>query len=169
MGINQTFYEPYDGQLQPQLDPQPRTSTFRYPWNCVEPLLQQHANDSGSPYDGVRFAYADLTGMPTMACFVQTLRAGRGTREHRHTPSVLYHVVSGSGTTTIDGVEIAWRPRDSFAVPSWAHHAHRADQGADAVLFSVSDEPLITALGLYREDPEDSRDTINSRIERSSS
>jgi 1-hydroxy-2-naphthoate dioxygenase len=166
MGINQTFYEPYDGQLQPQLDPQPPTSAFRYPWSSVEPLLQKHANDPGSPYDGVRLGYAGLTGMPTMACFVQTIRAGCATREHRHTPSVVYHVVSGRGTTTIDGVEIAWQPRDSFAVPGWARHSHRADQGADAILFSVTDEPLITALGLYREDPEDSRDAmvIMSRI-----
>jgi 1-hydroxy-2-naphthoate dioxygenase len=164
MGLNQTFYEPYPQPLQPLLDPQPARSAFRYAWRDVEPLLARHADDAGSPYDGVRFAYSDMTGMPTMACFIDVLRAGRVTLEHRQTPSKLYHVVRGSGTTTIDGVTIAWGPRDSFAVPGWARHSHRCDEGADAVLFCVSDEPLIEALGLYRAEPGDPRDHISARI-----
>lgn len=42
-----------------------------------------------------------------------------------------------------------WKPRDVFVVPSWARHAHFAR--TDSVLFSFSDRPAQSALGLWRE------------------
>jgi gentisate 1,2-dioxygenase len=41
---------------------------------------------------------------------------------------------------------------DIFCVPSWAWHEHaNASATEDAVLFCLSDLPVMRALGLYRE------------------
>jgi gentisate 1,2-dioxygenase len=37
-------------------------------------------------------------------------------------------------------------------MPSWAQHAHENTGAEDAILFSISDRPVIEALGFYRED-----------------
>ena len=41
---------------------------------------------------------------------------------------------------------------DIIALPSWAQHAHENTGGEDAILFSISDRPVIEALGFYREE-----------------
>ncbi|MDA0652485.1 MAG: gentisate 1,2-dioxygenase, partial [Proteobacteria bacterium] len=37
-----------------------------------------------------------------------------------------------------------------FVIPGWHGHRHAADE--DAVLFSVSDQPMQTKLGLWRDE-----------------
>jgi gentisate 1,2-dioxygenase len=61
-------------------------------------------------------------------------------------------VVSGSGTTIVDGVEYAWSPGDFFVIPPPAAHSHvNASSSEPAVLFSAQDKALLDALGLYWE------------------
>ena len=79
------------------------------------------------------------------------------TRSHRHTSNTIYHVVRGSGTARIGknkgGEEnFGWGERDCFIVPSWQWHRFRNRSSAEpAILFSVSDRPLLQAIRLYRE------------------
>ncbi|HXP93714.1 MAG TPA: cupin domain-containing protein [Candidatus Binatia bacterium] len=167
MGLNQAFYEPYGEKCQPV--EQTARLPYRYAWRDVEPLLREHAGDDGSPYDGVRFAYVNPTDggwtLPTMACYVQLLRPGLRTKAHRHTSSAIYYVIGGSGTTIVDGKELDWSDRDAFVVPNWAKHAHvNRSQSDEALLFSVTDEPLLAALGLNREDPEDASRKVALRL-----
>jgi gentisate 1,2-dioxygenase len=67
-------------------------------------------------------------------------------------------VVEGSGVTSLgsdkdDGTELAWGPRDCFFVPSKAWHSFRnSSKNEPAILFSVSDRPVLESLGLYREE-----------------
>ena len=84
---------------------------------------------------------------------MQMLRAGERTKAHRHTGSVLYQVAKGSGHSIVEGKRFAWSERDIFCVPSWAWHEHaNASEREDACLFSFNDLPVMTALGLYREE-----------------
>jgi len=57
-----------------------------------------------------------------------------------------------TGETVIDGKPFDWSRGDIVALPSWAQHAHENTGGEDAILFSISDRPVIEALGFYREE-----------------
>jgi oxalate decarboxylase/phosphoglucose isomerase-like protein (cupin superfamily) len=81
-----------------------------------------------------------------------TWRKGEKLKARRVTGSSVFHVVRGSGRTVIDGKPFDWSKGDIIALPSWAQHAHSNTGSEDAILFSISDRPVIQALGLYRED-----------------
>ena len=147
------------GSVRPMWTQRPNpVLPFRYPWREVEALFAAHEG-GGSPYHGARFEYVNpLTGgaaLPTMSCSVQRLRPGFETTEHRHTASDGYFVVRGNGKTVADGKELTWSARDTFVVPSWVPYRHINVSGSeDAVLFRISDEPLLRSAALYREAPE---------------
>jgi gentisate 1,2-dioxygenase len=114
--------------------------------------LREH---DGSPYEGIALEYTHAqTGgpvMPTMSCRIQCLRRGEKLKARRVTGSSVFHVVQGEGRTLIDGKAFAWGKGDIIALPSWALHAHANTGVGDAILFSISDRPVIEALGFYRE------------------
>jgi gentisate 1,2-dioxygenase/1-hydroxy-2-naphthoate dioxygenase len=104
-----------------------------------------------------------LTGgptMPTIGCWVQWVPPGAATKPHRHTSSTIYHVVEGEGVTTVGdkkngGTELAWGSRDCFFVPPWKwHHLKNNSRREPALLFSVTDRPVLESLGLFREERE---------------
>ena len=70
---------------------------LNFRWAQTEDRLAQMAERDGSPYDGVALQYTNpFTGgpvMPTIDCWIQMLRPGEQTKTHRHTGSVIYHVV----------------------------------------------------------------------------
>jgi gentisate 1,2-dioxygenase/1-hydroxy-2-naphthoate dioxygenase len=135
--------------------------SFRYPWRDVRPELERSTADKGSPYDGVLLEYVNpITGgaaLPTVNCQIQSLHPGLATARHRSTASAVYYVVEGEGTTLAGDQEIEWSSRDAFVIPNWTWHRHINRSGsAAAMLFSVTDRALLTVLGLYREEPENS-------------
>lgn len=109
----------------------------------------------GCAAEGVLLEYTNpWTGgavLPTTACRIARLGAGFTGAERQHTASTIYHVVSGEGSTTVGGTRLDWAEHDVFCVPGWAPYEHRIAVGRDAVLFSATDEPVLRALGLYRE------------------
>lgn len=133
----------------------PLGGTLYYPWSDVEARLRE-ARGGSDRFDGTVYRYLrPETGgsvLPTMDCFVHLLSPGESTAAHRHTASAFYHVVRGSGWSVVDGLRMDWNKGDIFVVPTWAWHEH-ANRSAteDAILFSLSDAPLIRALGLYSE------------------
>lgn len=124
-----------------------------YPWAEARRTLNSLRDDPGSPYDGVLLEYINpIDGssvLPTSSAYLQLLRPHENTLAHRHVSSAIYHVAEGTGATTISGVTYEWEKGDSFVVPGWAWHQHRAD-GADAVLFSYTDHATLHKLGLER-------------------
>ena len=174
-GLNQTFYEPLGDAVQPirqergdylgeraktvrpvwEARPE-RPVPYRYAWRDVEPLLRAYARTGAGRHDGVLLEYVNpLTGgptLPTLGCYIQLLPPDFETRERQRTASAVYYVVEGHGETIVDGQTLSWGPRDAFVVPTWAKHRHVNGSGAeDAILFSVTDAPVIKALGLYRD------------------
>jgi len=136
----------------------PYSPLLKYEWAPTYEALNRYAKATdGSPFDGVMMNYVDpRTGGPpmqTIGASMQMLRPGERTRSHRHTGSFIYQVAKGAGFSVIDGQRFDWRQRDIFCVPSWAFHEHaNASDREDACLFCFNDLPVMTALGLYREE-----------------
>jgi len=130
---------------------------LHYKWQDTWENLQRLGDGPGSPFDGVALQYVSPDGghtMPTLSCGIQMLRPGEITQTHRHNCSAIYHAFRGKGTTIIDGQKFDWEQGDCFVVPLWSWHSHRNGSQADpAILFSVSDRPVMEALRLYREEP----------------
>jgi gentisate 1,2-dioxygenase/1-hydroxy-2-naphthoate dioxygenase len=154
--IGQRWYQPYGETLQPQSGNSPQ-HPYRFPWHTTQEALTA-PNAPASPFDGVTYRFTDPTGagptLPTLGCAAHLLAPGLETQAHRHTSSSAYLVVEGTGTTLVGESELRWSERDVFVVPNWLPHRHvNGSSTTSAVLFSVTDEPLLRAIGLYREDP----------------
>ena len=52
---------------------------------------------------------------------------------------------------------LEWRKGDTFVVPLWQWHAHENLGNDEAILFSLSDRPVMEALQLYREEAASSK------------
>ncbi len=147
------------GIVRPTWEQRPvRNYPIRYAWSAVSKELERLHDAAGCPFDDVNLEYVNpMTGgpaLPTMRCCVQLLRPGFEGRAQRRTSSTAYFVIEGEGTTVVDGKELRWGPRDVIAVPNACTRQHFNRSTRDrAVLFSVSDAPLLEAIGLYCEDP----------------
>jgi gentisate 1,2-dioxygenase len=53
------------------------------------------------------------------------------------------------------GDDLTWGAKDCFFVPSWRWHQFKnTSKKEPAVMFSVTDRPVLESLGLYREEGE---------------
>lgn len=147
------------GPLKPRV---PRYSTtarrppYRYAWDDAARALDTLSAAAGDPCDDVVLHYADpITGGPTLLtldCEIQRLRPGFAGKRKRHTHAIVYHVLEGSGATEIGDTTVEWSAGDTFLVPLWTWRAHRNASGRPALLFSISDKPVMASLGFDREE-----------------
>ncbi|MGH7930663.1 MAG: cupin domain-containing protein, partial [Candidatus Binatia bacterium] len=134
----------------------PLADYFHYKWRDTEKTLRALAESPAikDRFDGYLLEYRNpLTNGPamtTMQCALQLLLPRDETETHRHTSTVIYHVFRGSGSTVIGKRVFDWEQGDSFVVPVWSPHRHRNRSSEDAILFSMSDAPVLKALDLYR-------------------
>lgn len=157
-GASRRLYGP---ARQPVLQYESPGVPYHYKWGetleALEELAQQGISD---PYDGVLLEYKNpITGghtFLTMTCHLQMLMPGQETCFHRHTGTTLYHAVQGQGEIVVDRdkpMDLAWDERDSFSLPSWRWHKHKNHSKTDpAILFSITDRPLLQMTGLDREE-----------------
>jgi gentisate 1,2-dioxygenase len=136
---------------------------YTYKWrDTLQALNEVAAAGERNPHDGVLLEYAHpVTGgptMPTIGCWIQMLPPGESTTPHRHTSSTIYHVVQGEGLANVGqkhgaGKNLAWGAHDCFFVPSWNwHHFENRSNKEPAIIFSVTDRPVLESLGLFREE-----------------
>jgi gentisate 1,2-dioxygenase len=129
---------------------------FRYGWKDTHGALRAMGDRERDPYDGRLLRYINpVSGgytYPTMSCEIQLLKGKELTRAHRHTSTVIYHVVRGQGRTRVGEGYLEWKQGDTFVVPLWQSHAHENISDGEAVLFSLTDRPVMDALQLYREE-----------------
>lgn len=182
--LHAMYFEPYPEAQQPVLPLQDRSlreygsglmapaagsvpragrRLLAYPWARSYAALEAYAGTEPDPYDDFLLEYRNpATGgpvLPTLGLALQWLRPGAHTRAHRHTGSVLYHVVRGEGASIIAGVRHDWGAGDFLALPPWALHEHlNASQREPAILFQINDFPTLRALELYREEAHPSTD-----------
>ena len=146
----------FHGMTRPLSSTQSETPpVLHYRWRDTYQSLQKLARTPGDPYDGAALDYVNPSNggptLPTMACRIQMLRPSEKTKSHRHTSTSIFHAFSGSGTTLINGQPFHWQKGDTFIVPLWHWHEHaNASSSNEAILFSMHDEPILKAFGLFR-------------------
>ena len=145
--LNAAFFE--DHAVPMQAVKREAGESLRYPWRKARAQLDAIAEHDEDPYDGARLRYPAL---PTLACEALRFAPGRKARAHRHASVALYHVFSGRGRTRIGETVLEWEQGDTFVVPIWQWHSHENPYADEALLFSMSDAPVMHALGLYREE-----------------
>lgn len=157
-GINGIFFEPFGRQQQAVRAPGADSRSARAPYTFKGSEHLRRINDPSAalrddPALGAMLDYVNpVTGgaatLPTMTCHLHRFAGGRTFDAHRETPNRIYHVVSGRGRTQAGPTVLSWEPGDIFVMPGWTMHRHLPE--TDAVLFSVSDEPIFSAFGLLR-------------------
>jgi len=170
------FFDPSDTELRP-VNPYPQQSRQQFGSGLMKPLraarhnpvnpllvypagMAMSALDEASrlppdPYSDTHLEYRNpLTGgsaLPTLGTGLQRLRPGSRCQAQRHTGSLLNYVISGSGTTVVEGNAFHWQAGDFIAIPPWSWYEHtNASTEQDATLFQVNDIPAMQALGLHR-------------------
>jgi gentisate 1,2-dioxygenase len=143
---------------------QATTPMFHYRGADLRQALAGLRDEAGDPYDGIVLRFVDpLSGasvFPTLDYRAMLLRRGEATRPKRETAATLYQVIDGSGTTEIAGRRFDWDRNDIFVVPGflWRRHCNRGE--GDAVLYTVSDAPLLEKIGQYRAQGRLADDTV---------
>lgn len=130
----------------------PQFPMMRYPWERTEAALRKLAEHaSGEPIE-LDFVNPE-TGqscLPTMGFTAMMLRPGAPSKPPLRSSSAVFHVVSGAGVSTINGVRHEWKAKDTFSAPVFATMAHEA-RGGEAFLIRIHDAPLQERLGYYEE------------------
>lgn len=139
------FFEPYPGDYQ-SMTAAPDRSPFVFPWRETEAALDRAAPDPAGRF-GRQIPLA-VGAMETIGLFMLRLERGERTKAVQTTANNVYSVVRGSGETVVDGERFEWRRGDVVVAPAWRPHEHHAAE--DSVLFRVTDEPLLAALGFRR-------------------
>ena len=128
---------------------------YRYPWREVLRATAAQADEPVDPCRGRMFEYINLqTGgavLPTINCQIQILPPGFEGAPFRHSASAIAFVIEGEGKTVFEDRELEWGENDSLVIPNWSRHRQvNRSKRARAVLFTMTDTPILTAFGLYR-------------------
>jgi gentisate 1,2-dioxygenase len=130
------------------------TPMFHYRGVEIREMLDGLRREDGDPYDALWLRFVNpATGaslFPTLDYGAQLLRAGEATRFKRETASTLYIGMEGEGVTEAAGQRFEWGANDIFIVPGFVWRRHINKGADDAVLYTVSDAPLLEKIGQYR-------------------
>ena len=97
----------------------------------------------------------------TLGAAAERLEKGASSPAVRETASSVYHIVTGSGHTDIDGQTFQWKQGDTFCIPSWQKYQHFSDGAEDSYLFRIHDKPMLTSLGFYRVEGMDTESLVD--------
>ena len=146
------------GIMRPRRELHGETSwLLTYPRAQAEAALREALALKPDPVDDVILDYINpstgASALPTIGTALQLLRRGAKCRTQRHTGSSVFYVVRGAGRTTVNDEVFDWGAGDFMAIPSWATHRHenRSDTD-DALMFQVSDIPVLKMCNLYFEE-----------------
>jgi gentisate 1,2-dioxygenase len=149
------------GGMVPRFVPETRgsgrggTPMFHFRGGDIRHTLTGLCDQAGSPWNGILVEFVNpMNGrpvFPTLTYKAQLLRPGEATLPLRHTASTVYTVMEGHGYTEVNGKRLDWSRNDILVVPAnrWRRHVN-LDTQRDAVLYALTDEPLLQAIGQYR-------------------
>jgi gentisate 1,2-dioxygenase len=147
--LDPMFFEPHPDEFEKEtavIQTSPTGSPMHFPWAQSERRLKEaSARSNGKPAE---IALGE-PALDTMALSMTELKAGQRTEPRKVMANNVLGVVRGEGATEVEGRTLTWSRGDVIVVPSWQEHVHRSDGGA--VLFRVSDEPVMQKLGFLRE------------------
>jgi gentisate 1,2-dioxygenase len=144
------FFEPHPDEFEKETVAA-RASPMHFSWaDSQRRLAEAAARGNGKPAEiALGEPGSEKSALDTMALSMIQLKAGQGTAPRKVMANSVLGVVQGAGTTEVEGKSLSWTRGDVIVVPSWQEHAHRSDGGA--VLFRVTDEPVMQKLGFLRE------------------
>jgi gentisate 1,2-dioxygenase len=120
----------------------------------ISRALAELSGEAGDPYEAIRLRIVNpATGgpvFPTLDYSAQLIRPGETTQWKRETASTLYCVIEGAGTTEIAGQRLDWQQNDFFVAPNFLWRRHSNTGSGGAILYAVSDEPLMKKIVQYR-------------------
>jgi gentisate 1,2-dioxygenase len=140
-------------QLMPNM-PLPTTQPWLWKWDQILPLAKRAGQiitiDRGGDRRVLAFANPGLNGLPftstTLWGAIQYLGPHETAPAHRHSPSAVRFVMTGSGVhTTVDGDACEMAAGDLVLTPNWNWHDHNGGEEA-MVWFDGLDLPLVTNL-----------------------
>jgi gentisate 1,2-dioxygenase len=143
--LNPMFFEPYPGDFEPGTE-LAGTSPLLFRWEDTERRLDDAAGGQNGAH-AVEIKLGD-PALDTLALSMIRLTPDAETTPVRTTANNVYACVSGEGETEVGDARFAWRRGDVVVAPAWERHRHRSSGGA--VLFRVSDAPIMTKLGFFR-------------------
>ena len=130
------------------------TPMIHYRGTDIRAALAGLAAEGGDPYEGITLDFVNPVNgdplCPTLGYAAQLLRPGEETQLKRETASTMYVAIEGSGATEIGGRRFDWERNDIFVVPNFLWRRHLNTGKSDAVLYSVTDAPLMAKVGQYR-------------------
>ncbi len=141
-------------QLMPEV-PLPTTLAWLWKWDDVLPLAKRAGElitlERGGDRRVLALANPGLRGLPftstTLWGALQYLGPHESAPAHRHTPSAIRFVLTGSGVyTTVNGDACDMEPGDLILTPIWNWHDHNNKSDQPIVWFDGLDLPLLTTL-----------------------
>jgi gentisate 1,2-dioxygenase len=140
------FFEPHPEDFETEVTV-PNASPMHFAWGVTQRRLDE-AEQRASGAGHVEIALGD-PALDTMALSMLRLKPGMATPQRKVMANNVFGVVEGEGVTEVEGETLSWRRGDVVVVPAWQRHVHHSNDGA--VLFRVSDEPVMQKLGFLRE------------------
>jgi gentisate 1,2-dioxygenase len=138
------FFEPHPDEFEKEIVVA-NTSPMHFAW--VE--MQRRLAEAAAHSNGQAAEIALDAALDTMALSMTQLLPGQATKPRKEIANHVLGVMKGAGRTEVEGKELSWSRGDVIVVPAWHEHVHRSDDGA--VLFRVSDEPVMRKLGFFRD------------------
>ena len=141
------FFERHPDKLEPDVvDADSSPIAFR--WEDTLAALAAAA----PPAHGMAQREAELgnPALRTVALHAQRFNAGFRSALCRTTANSIFTVIQGRGRSVVDGETIEWAMGDVIAMPAWRAYRHEAD--AESFMVRASDEPVMRAIGMLREE-----------------
>ena len=141
-------------QLMPEV-PLATTEAWLWKWDHILPLAIRAGElitiERGGDRRVLALANPGLKGLPftstTLWGALQYLGPLESAPAHRHTPSAIRFVMSGSGVyTTVNGDACDMEEGDLILTPNWNWHDHNNQSDKPMVWFDGLDLPLLTTL-----------------------
>ncbi|CAN9186660.1 unnamed protein product [Alternaria alternata] len=152
------FVEHYADPRYPAQNIDTSASSIVFPWSQMRAQLDEDTEESpAKPY--LKADGSDISR--TLGASATRISADKSSPPIQTTASSVFHVVDGSGTSTIAGKEYSWRKGDTFCIPSWHEYQHHADDAETVYLYRVHDEPMLKALGFYRHKGQDAESLVS--------
>jgi gentisate 1,2-dioxygenase len=146
--LDPMFFEPHPDEFEKETVA-PSASPMHFSWADTQRRLAA-ARSNGKPAEiALGEPGSEKSALDTMALSMIGLKPGQGTAPRKVMANNVLGVVQGAGVTEVEGESLSWSRGDVIVVPSWQEHVHRSEGGA--VLFRVTDEPVMQKLGFLRE------------------
>ena len=127
---------------------------FHFKGKEIRETLTAMRDDVRDAYEGTPIDFQNpVTGGPlftTLGYGAQLLKPGEETQFKRETSSTVYVCMHGRGQTEVAGRTFDWEENDIFVVPNFLWRRHINTSKNDAILYTMSDRPLLEKIGQYR-------------------